>query len=69
MSIENTVIKLLIESFTEECLEEVNKMKHPEDDLFNIGLTSADAAVRRVKNRWMDKLIKGINKENNQKII
>jgi hypothetical protein len=31
-------------------------MKHPENGLFNFGLASADAAVRRVKTRWIEKL-------------
>jgi len=56
MIIENKVIQLLIEAFTEECLDEASKMKHPENGLFNFGLASADAAVRRVKTRWIEKL-------------
>jgi hypothetical protein len=64
MKLEETVIKLLIETFADECLEEINKMKHPEvTDVFNFGLGSADAAVRRVKTKWIEKLKKQ-NEEN-----
>jgi hypothetical protein len=57
MSIENQVIKLLIESFTEECIEEMTKQKREDPaDLFNFGIGSADAAVRRVKTKWIEKL-------------
>lgn len=59
MKLEETVIKLLIESFAEECIEEINNMKHPEvTDVFNFGLASADAAVRRTKTKWIEKLKK-----------
>lgn len=64
MKIEDRVIKLLIEAFTEECLEEIDRMKHPETDQFNFGLGSADAAVRRVKTKWVTKLTKNIKEEN-----
>jgi hypothetical protein len=57
MKLEDVVIKILIESFTEECLEEMKKQKRGDEaDLFNFGLGSADAAVRRVKTKWLDKL-------------
>ena len=56
MIIENKVIQLLIEAFTEECLDEAAKMKHPENGPFNFGLASADAAIRRVKTKWIEKL-------------
>ena len=61
MRIEDRVLKLLIEAFTEECLEEMTKQKHPENGPFNFGLASADAAVRRVKTKWIDKLNKQID--------
>ena len=48
--------QILLETFVEECLEELDKQKHLNPlDLFNNGLGSADAAIRRVK-------LKGINK-------
>lgn len=70
MRIEDRVIKILIEAFTEECLEEIAKQKHPDPtDLFNFGLSSADAAVRRTKTKWVDKLNKQIEENNNNKIF
>ena len=56
--------QLLIEAFVEECLVEMKKQKHPDPtDLFNFGLGSADAAVRRTKTKWIEKLKKQ-NEEN-----
>jgi hypothetical protein len=53
------IIKTLLDAFTEECLEEIKKEKHPNDsDIFNFGLSSAEAAVRRVKNRYEERLHK-----------
>jgi hypothetical protein len=70
MKLEETVIKLLIETFADECLEEINKMKHPEvTDVFNFGLGSADAAVRRVKTKWIEKLKKQNEENVNNKIF
>jgi len=70
MKLEETVIKLLIETFADECLEEINKMKHPEvTDVFNFGLGSADAAVRRVKTKWIEKLKKQNEENANNKIF
>lgn len=49
--------QLLIEAFVEECLVEMKKQKHPDPtDLFNFGLGSADAAVRRIKTKYIEKL-------------
>jgi len=57
MKIEEKIIKLLIESFTEECIGEMAKQKREDPaDLFNFGIGSADAAVRRVKTKWIEKL-------------
>ena len=56
MRIEDKIIQLLIESFTEECIEEMAKQKHPENGPFNFGLASADAAVRRIKTKYIEKL-------------
>lgn len=66
MRIEDKVIQLLIDAFTEECIETINNQKHPENDLFNFGIASADAAVRRVKTKWVEKLTN--NEEDNDKI-
>ena len=49
--------QLLIEAFVEECLVEMKKQKHPDPtDLFNFGLGSADATVRRIKTKYIEKL-------------
>ena len=49
--------QLLIEAFVEECLAEMKKQKHPNPtDLFNFGIGSADAAVRRIKTKYIEKL-------------
>jgi hypothetical protein len=70
MKLEETVIRLLIESFAEECIEEINNMKHPEvTDVFNFGLASADAAVRRTKTKWIEKLKKQNEENANDKIF
>lgn len=58
--------QILLEAFTEECIEEISRMKHPElTDIFNFGLASADAAVKRVKTKWINKL----EDEDNNKIF
>jgi hypothetical protein len=36
----------------EEILKAIDKMKHPEHDLFNTGLASADGAVRRLREEY-----------------
>lgn len=54
--------QLLIDTFVEECLEEIKRTKREDPtDLFNFGLASADAAVRRVKTRWIEKFKNNIN--------
>jgi hypothetical protein len=70
MRVEELALKLLLETFADECLEEINKMKHPEvTDVFNFGLGSADAAVRRVKTKWIEKLKKQNEDYANDKIF
>jgi len=60
--------QLLIEAFVEECLVEMKKQKHPDPtDLFNFGLGSADAAVRRIKTKYIEKL--KTNEDVNNKIF
>ena len=45
-------------------------MKHPEvTDVFNFGLGSADAAVRRVKTKWIEKLKKQNEDYANDKVF
>jgi hypothetical protein len=49
--------QLLIEAFVEECIQEINKTKHPDPaDIFNFGLASAEASVRRIKTKYIEKL-------------
>jgi hypothetical protein len=36
----------------EEIFKVVESMKHPENDLFNAGLASADGAVRRLREEY-----------------
>jgi len=66
-----TIIKVLLNAFTEECITEMANQRRPntgEIDLFNIGLSSADAAVRRVKAQYIERLEKQIKKESNERI-
>jgi hypothetical protein len=61
----SVIIKTLLDAFTEECLDEIKKGKHPnEGDMFNFGLSSADAAIRRVKARYEERLNSAL--KNNQ---
>ena len=65
MRVEDKLIKILIESFTEECLEEIAKQKRDDPaDLFNFGLGSADAAVRRIKTKYIEKLTNKTKEDN-----
>lgn len=57
MTQEAKLLAILIESFTDECLEEIKKSKHPDEgDMFNFGLSSAESAVKRIKIKYLDKL-------------
>lgn len=57
-------LKILIESFAEECLNEIDRMKREnEHDVFNFGIASADAAVRRIRTKYIENLNKQINNE------
>jgi hypothetical protein len=61
----SAIIKTLINAFTEECLDEIKKGKHPnEGDMFNFGLSSAEAAIRRVKARYEERLNNALNNNN-----
>jgi len=49
---DNTALRIFIETFTEDCLNEIQSMKHPNEiDVFNFGLASADASVRRIRTK------------------
>ena len=36
----------------EEIFEAISEMKHPEHDMFNSGLASADGAIRRLREKY-----------------
>jgi hypothetical protein len=40
----------------EEIFEAISEMKHPETDMFNFGLASADGAVKRLRERYYDSI-------------
>ena len=54
-----------LKELRDEILSEIEKMKHPETDTFNFGLASADASVRRVVTKWLNK----IENENGSKVF
>ena len=57
MTQEARLLTILIEAFTDECIEEINKHKHPDiTDVFNFGISSAEASVKRIKTKYLDKL-------------
>jgi hypothetical protein len=41
----------------EEIFAKIQEMKHPEHDMFNAGLSSADAAVRRLREQHYNNII------------
>jgi len=49
----------------EDILKEIDSMKHPQTDLFNFGIASADGAVRRVITQYLEK----IKNENDSKVF
>jgi hypothetical protein len=61
---DNIALRMFIETFAEDCLNEIKSMKHPNEvDVFNFGLASADASVRRVKTKWLKKIENDIKNE------
>jgi hypothetical protein len=40
----------------EEIFEAIDKMRHPEMDMFNAGLASADGAVRRLREQYYNNI-------------
>jgi hypothetical protein len=42
----------------EEIFKVIDKMKHPEHDLFNAGLASAEGAVRRLRENYYESIKK-----------
>lgn len=54
-----------LKKLRDDILEEIDRMKHPETDMFNFGIASADGAVRRVVTKWLEK----IKQENDSKVF
>lgn len=44
----------------EDILKSINEMKHPEHDMFNAGLASADGAIRRLREEYYTKIKQAI---------
>jgi hypothetical protein len=47
----------------EEIFKAIDNMKHPEHDIFNAGLASADGAVRRLREEYYNSIIKMYEQE------
>ena len=48
----------------EDILRVINERKHPETDMFNFGLASADGAVRRLREQYYETIKKMYDQEN-----
>jgi hypothetical protein len=48
----------------EEIFEVIDKMRHPEMDMFNAGLASADGAIRRLREQYYESIKQIYDKEN-----
>jgi hypothetical protein len=42
----------------EDVLRTINEMRHPEHDMFNSGLASADGAIRRLREQYYNSIKK-----------
>ena len=42
----------------EDVLRAINTMRHPEHDMFNSGIASADGAIRRLRETYYDSIKK-----------
>lgn len=42
----------------DEIFEAIKEMEHPEPDMFNAGLASADGAIRRLREKYYNSVIK-----------
>ena len=47
----------------EDILKAIKEMEHPEPDMFNAGLASADGAVRRLREQYYESIKKMYNQE------
>jgi hypothetical protein len=48
----------------EDILEVINEMRHPEHDMFNSGIASADGAIRRLREDYYETIKQMYDKEN-----
>ena len=44
----------------EDIFKAINEMKHPENDMFNAGLASADGAIRRLREEYYNAIKQSI---------
>jgi hypothetical protein len=47
----------------EDILRAINEMRHPEHDMFNSGIASADGAIRRLREQYYDSIKKMYDQE------
>jgi hypothetical protein len=47
----------------EDILEVINEMRHPEHDMFNSGIASADGAIRRLREDYYETIKQMYDKE------
>ena len=47
----------------EDIIKAIKKMEHPEPDMFNFGLASADGAIRRLREQHYEAIKKMYNQE------
>ena len=52
----------------EEIFKAVDTMKHPEMDMFNAGLASADAAIRRLREDYYNTIKQMYDQENTNNV-
>ena len=47
----------------DEIFKAIEEMKHPEHDMFNAGLSSADGAIRRLREQYYENIKKRYEQE------
>lgn len=47
----------------DEIIKTIDKMKHPEHDMFNSGIASADGAIRRLREEYYNSIKSLYNQE------
>jgi hypothetical protein len=48
----------------EDIIKTINEQRHPEHDMFNSGIASADGAIRRLREQYYDSIKKMYDQEN-----